>query len=288
MLRSFPPCPTCPARLFSRIALPLLLIVATGARAEVVTETLPYTHDGAALTAYLASDNAAAAGPRPAVLVCHAWWGAGEYAHRRARELAELGYVALVLDMYDDFDRTDDPAVAQSKAGPFYKDRDLFRARARAGLDLLLKQPGIDADRVAAIGYCFGGTTALELAYAGAPLKAVVTFHGSLLEPRPADETGVADSAEATVADLDRLTAKLLICHGQADPLYPTEKLVHLIGVLQEAGVDTTTTMYANAVHAFTDPDADSAGIDGVAYDAEADHRSWSQMTAFLDEVFAE
>lgn len=270
--------------LFCLIALPLLV---PPAHAEVVTETLPYTHDGAALTAYLASDNDAAAGPRPAVLVCHAWWGAGEYAQRRARELAELGYVALVLDMYADFDRTDDPAVAQGQAGPFYRDRDLFRARAQAGLDLLLKQPGVDADRVAAIGYCFGGTTALELAYAGAPLAAAVSFHGSLLEPRPA-AADPTDPATDGIADLDRLTAKLLICHGQADPLYTTAELVDLIGTLQDAGVDATTTMYAGAVHAFTDPSADDAGIDGVAYSAAADRRSWGQMAAFLDEVFAE
>lgn len=271
--------------LFSVLSLLLVLAGASAARGEVVSENVSYTHDGAALTAYLASDNAAPSGDRPAVLVCHAWWGAGEYAQRRARELAELGYIALVLDMYEDFDRTDDPAVAQSKAGPFYQDRDLFRARAQAGLDLLLKQPGVDADRVAAIGYCFGGTTALELAYSGAPLKGVVSFHGSLLEPRPAQEPGGA-SAEAAVADLDRLTAKLLICHGQADPLYPTAKLVALAGTLQDAGVDATTTMYTGAVHAFSDPAADDVGIDGVGYDASADRRSWAQMTAFLQELF--
>lgn len=266
-----------------------LLLPAAGARAAVVTETLPYTHDGAALTAYLASDNDADAGDRPAVLVCHAWWGAGDYAQRRARELADMGYIALVLDMYADFDRTDDPAVAQGQAGPFYQDRDLFRARAQAGLDLLLKQPGVDADRVAAIGYCFGGTTALELAYSGAPLAGIVSFHGTLLDPRPAAEqgAGVAD-VDSAVADLDRLTAKVLICHGQADPLYTTAQLVDLIGTLQDAGVDTTTTIYAGAVHAFSDPAADDVGIDGVGYHAAADQRSWAQMTAFLGELFGE
>ncbi len=274
---------------FVLVAWLVLLLPGAGARGAVVTETLPYTHGDAALTAFLASDNAADAGDRPAVLVCHAWWGAGEYAQRRARALAEMGYIALVLDMYGDFDRTDDPSVAQSKAGPFYQDRNLFRARASAGLDLLLKQPGVDADRVVAIGYCFGGTTALELAYSGAPLAGVVSFHGSLLDPRPAAQqgAGVAD-ASAAVADLDRLTAKLLICHGQADPLYTTDKLIALVDSLQEAGVDTTTTIYAGALHAFTDPSADGVGIDGVGYNAAADQRSWAQMSAFLEELFAQ
>ncbi len=266
--------------LFLIKALLLTLSLPAVGRAAVVTETVAYTHEGAALTAYLASDNDADAGDRPAVLVCHAWWGAGDYARRRARELAELGYVAMVLDMYEDFDRTDDPAVAQGKAGPFYQDRNLFRTRARAGLDLLLDQPGVDAERVAAIGYCFGGTTALELAYSGAPLAGVVSFHGSLLDPRPA-------AAAEGVADLDRLTAKLLICHGQADPLYPTAKLVGLLDTFQTAGVDVTTTMYAGAVHAFTDPGADDVGIDGVGYDSTADRRSWVQMVDFLGEVLS-
>ena len=263
----------------SVIRLLVLLLTASPAAAEVVTETIPYTENGEALSAYLATDAAAADGPRPGVLVCHAWWGAGDYAERRARELAELGYVALVLDMYGDFETTDDPAVAESKAGPFYGDRDRFRARARAGLDLLLAQPGVDAERVAAIGYCFGGTTALELAYAGAPLRGVVSFHGSLMEPRPADDRAPGD--------LDRLAAKLLILHGQADPLYRTEQLVTLAEGLEAAGVDATTVLFAGAVHAFTDPGSDAHGIDGVAYDAAADRRSWTYLEAFLAECFA-
>ena len=147
-------------------------------------------------------------------------------------------------------------------------------------MDLLLKQPGVDPARVAAIGYCFGGTTALELAYSGAPLVGVVTFHGSLLEPLPADE------AAGRVGDLDRITAKVTICHGQADPLFPTAKLLVVVDALASGGVDTTTTMYSGAVHAFTDPSADAAGIDGVAYDAAADRRSWAQMKDFLAECF--
>ena len=115
----------------------------------------------------------------------------------------------------------------------------------------------------------------------------MVSFHGTLLDPRPAQEPGGESAgSRAAVADLDRLTAKLLICHGQADPLYPTAKLVDLVGTLQDAGVDATTTMYTGAVHAFTDPSADDVGIDGVAYDASADRRSWAQMNAFLQELF--
>ena len=255
-------------------ALLLTLGLAAAARAEVVTEAVPYEHDGQQLEGFLAYDDAVADGDkRPGVLIIHAWWGLGENAKERARMLAELGYVAFALDMYGQGKLTDDPKQASQWAGTFYSDRDLFRAVATAGLDVLKGQPRVDADRLAAIGYCFGGAGVMELAYGGADVKGVVSFHGGLLPVREED----ADAADA----------KVLICHGQADSFYPLDKLIPAIDTLQEAEVDVTTIIYSGAVHAFTD-DTTGVELDGVAYDADADRRSWAHMKLFFDELFGD
>ncbi|MEO0514200.1 MAG: dienelactone hydrolase family protein [Planctomycetota bacterium] len=240
---------------------------------EIMTGSLAYDDQGVTLSAYIARPEEVA-GPTPGVLIAHAWWGQGEYARHRARQLAELGYIAVVLDMYGQGVYTDSPEVAGQLAGAFYQDRDLFRARATAGLDMLKQQPNVDLDRLAAIGYCFGGTTVLELAYSGADLAGVVSFHGSLMGPRD-------DSDDAA-----NINAAVLIAHGQADPLYSNEDLLGVIDALQAAEQDVTTVFYSGAVHAFTDPGA-SGEIPGVQYDRRADVRSWEHMKLFFDEIFA-
>ncbi|MEM7624992.1 MAG: dienelactone hydrolase family protein [Planctomycetota bacterium] len=255
-------------------ALLLVLTVSHHVSAEVVGENIVYGHDGATLQAYVAS-NTAVEGPRPGVLVCHAWWGQGEYSRNRARMLAELGYTAVVLDMYGQGVYTADPAEAGQLAGAFYQDRDLFRARAAAGLKVLKGQPDVDPDKLAAIGYCFGGTNVLELAYSGADLAGVVSFHGSLLPPREGSD------------DAENIKGKVLIAHGQADPFYGNDQLLEVINALQAAGVDTTTLIYSGAVHAFTDPTA-TGELEGAKYDRAADLRSWEHMKTFFDELFAD
>lgn len=245
--------------------------------AQIVTGSLAYDHEGVTLSAYIAQPEIATettVQKIPGVLIAHAWWGQGEYARHRARQLAEMGYLAVVLDMYGQGVYTDDPNEAGQLAGAFYQDRDLFRARAAAGLEMLQQQPNVDPDRIAAIGYCFGGTTVLELAYSGADLAGIVSFHGSLLGPREGSD------------DAETVNAKILIAHGQADPFYSNEDLLGVIDALQSAEQDVQTVFYSGAVHAFTDPGA-TGELPGAKYDRRADQRSWEHMKLFFEEIFA-
>ncbi|MEM9420111.1 MAG: dienelactone hydrolase family protein [Planctomycetota bacterium] len=252
----------------------LLAVAVVSAPADIVTGSLDYEHQGVTLSAYIAQPDGLTEAT-PGVLICHAWWGQGEYARHRARQLAELGYIAVVLDMYGKGVYTDDPNQAGQLAGAFYQDRDLFRARASAGLAMLKKQPNVDPTRCAAIGYCFGGTTVLELAYDGANLAGIVSFHGSLMPPREGSD------------DATNVKAKVLIAHGQADPFYSNEQLLEVTNALQSAGQDVQTLTYSGAVHAFTDPGA-TGELEGAKYDRSADVRSWEHMKVFFEEIFAE
>ncbi|MEM9881849.1 MAG: dienelactone hydrolase family protein [Planctomycetota bacterium] len=258
----------------------LLVLSALGPRLASAEEaegisaaSLAYVHDGVTLEAYIARP-AEVDGPTPGVLIAHAWWGQGEYARHRARMLADLGYIAVVLDMYGRDVYTDDPNVASGLAGAFYNDREAFRARAMAGYDMLLQQADVDPDRLAAIGYCFGGTTVLELAYAGADLVGIVPFHGNLLPPASPD-------------DAANVTSRVLIAHGGDDPFYPNHEMLGVYERLQEAGVDVTAVVYSGAQHAFTDPGA-TGELQGALYDEDADRRSWTHMRLFFDQVFSE
>lgn len=254
-----------------------LMATTAPTRAQIVTGSLAYDHEGVTLSAYIAqpeNDAELADQKIPGVLIAHAWWGQGAYARHRADQLAELGYLAVVLDMYGQGVYTDDPNEAGQLAGAFYQDRDLFRARAAAGLEMLQQQPNVDPDRIAAIGYCFGGTTVLELAYSGADLAGIVSFHGSLLAPREGSD------------DASNINAKVLIAHGQADPFYSNEDLLGVINALQSAEQDVQTVFYSGAVHAFTDPGA-TGELPGAKYDRRADQRSWEHMKLFFEEIFA-
>lgn len=254
-----------------------LMATTAPTRAQIVTGSLAYDHEGVTLSAYIAQpENVAELADQkiPGVLIAHAWWGQGAYARHRADQLAELGYLAVVLDMYGQGVYTDDPNEAGQLAGAFYQDRDLFRARAAAGLEMLQQQPNVDPDRIAAIGYCFGGTTVLELAYSGADLAGIVSFHGSLLAPREGSD------------DASNINAKVLVAHGQADPFYSNEDLLGVINALQSAEQDVQTLFYSGAVHAFTDPGA-TGELPGAKYDRRADQRSWEHMKLFFEEIFA-
>ena len=255
-------------------ALAPLLFAASGppaVDAAVKTETIEYEYDGTTFRGHLAYDDAVD-GERPGVLVVHEWWGLNDYARGRAEQLAALGYTAFALDLYGGGKTAEHPAEAQKFAGTVRENEAKWRGRALAGLKVLRDQPTCDAENVAAIGYCFGGATVLQLAYAGAPLKGVVSFHGAL----PA----------ATDAEAEAIDAGILICHGAADSFTPPAAVEACLKPLEANGVDYTFMAFGGAKHGFTNPSADDRGMDGLAYDAAADRRSWAAMRAMFGELF--
>jgi dienelactone hydrolase len=205
------------------------------------------------------------------VLVCPEWWGLNDYPKSRAEQLAKLGYIAFALDMYGKGVKTEDAGEAGKLAGALYKDSKLLRERASAGLKVLTDQPNVDASKVAAIGYCFGGKVALELARSGADLAAVVSFHGALSTDAPAKGA---------------LKPRILICNGADDTFIKPEDRAAFLKEMKDAKADYVFIDYAGAVHAFTNPTADSHNIPGIKYNQAADRRSWQHMMDLLAEVF--
>lgn len=254
------------------VTLMVLGFVATGA-AKVVTEAVPYRDDDVALEGYLAYDDAQA-GPRPAVLVVHEWWGLNEFAKEQARRLAELGYVAFAVDMYGKGSVTEDAQQAGQWARALYSDAQKWRQRARAGLEAVAGHERVDRSRIAAIGYCFGGATVQQMALAGLPLKGVVSFHGSLVPP--------------SEEDARRTRARVLILHGATDTLIADEDFQKYLKAMRGTELDWQLVVYSGAKHSFTNPKADRAGMEGVGYHAPTAKRSWGQMRLFLGEVFDE
>jgi dienelactone hydrolase len=256
-----------------RLLLPVLLLAADAglAHGAVVVQRIKYRYGGVTLQGFLAWDNAIQ-GKRPGVLVVHEWWGLNEYAEKRAKDLAKLGYVAFAADMYGEGKTTEHPKEAMQFAGEVRKNVKVWQGRARAGLKILRDNPHVDPDRLAAIGYCFGGSTALELAYSGADLKAVVTFHAALPVPDP-------EQAKA-------IKAKVMICHGAADKFIPEDTIQKFRAALEEARVDYQMIYFGGAVHSFSVPGADRHKLPGIAYNAEADRRSWRYMQVLFREVF--
>ncbi|HNQ85604.1 MAG TPA: dienelactone hydrolase family protein [Deltaproteobacteria bacterium] len=240
-------------------------------RADLCSQAVPYEHDGTRLVGYLAYDDAVK-DPRPAVLVVHEWWGLNDYTKKRTRQLAELGYVAFAADIYGEGLVAKDRTEAGSMAGKFRGgDRALLRGRVNAGLQALLSNPLVDKRHVAAIGYCFGGTTVLELARSGADIAGVVSFHGGLDTPKP--------------ATAGNLKAKVLVLHGADDPSVPPAQVSAFQEEMRSAGADWQLVMYGGAVHSFTNPDSGSEPSRGAAYDEKADRRSWEHMKVFFAEI---
>lgn len=256
-----------------------LLILAHGitVHAKLVMKTMSYEHNGTKLEGYLAYDDSRTdRGKVPGILVFPEWWGLNDYIRGRADQLANLGFVAFAADMYGGGQSTTEPAKAKELSSQFYG-KPLMAERAQAALDQLLKTGMVDENKVAAVGFCFGGSTSLALAYSGAPLAGVVTFHGGLI-PAP------ADAAQKT-------KAKFLILHGALDPLVNKEAVDKFLQSMNDDKLDYQFITYSGAVHAFSNPGADqahAAGLNGVGYNAEAATRSWNQMKIFFGEIFGQ
>lgn len=211
-------------------------------------------------------------GKRPGVIVVHDWMGLGDPPKEKADLLAKMGYVALAADIYGKGVRPRDVKEAAEVIKPYKADRPLMRRRARAALDALLAQSETDETRVAVIGFCFGGTTALELARSGASLAGVVSFHGGLDTPHP--------------EDAKQIKARILILHGADDPTVPPEQVLAFEKEMREAGIDWQLVAYGGAVHAFTNPAAGNDNSKGFAYNESAARRSWQAMKDFFAEIF--
>jgi dienelactone hydrolase len=245
--------------------------------AAVVATPIDYQDGDTALRGTLVLPEAPKAGEhRPGVVVVHEWWGHNAYADRRARELAEAGYAAFALDMYGVGKVTEDPKQAGAWAGPFYGDRALLVRRAQAGIAAFAKQPGVDSQHIAAIGFCFGGTVCLELARSGAPLAGVVSLHGGL-------KTGKR-------AEPDTIKAQVLVLHGGADPLVPPSEVADFFDEMTKAKAVWRFEAYGGALHAFTNPKAAEFHkmLPPVDYNPEAERRAFTATYTFLREVLGE
>lgn len=252
-------------------ALLLAAMLPATALAAIQTEMVEYQDGDQNLSGYLVYDDSLE-GPRPGVLVVHEWWGLNDYAKQRAEMLAELGYVAFAVDMYGDDRVTSHAPDAQGWMKQITGNVEAWRQRAQAGLDVLANHERVAGDDIAAIGYCFGGATVMQMAYAGADLDGVVSFHGSL-PPAP----------EGT-----QIEPAVLIAHGYDDSFVPVERIRAFEQSMAASGADWQFVTYADARHGFTNPGAGDYGIDGLRYNPEADTRSWRLMQDFLNEVFAD
>lgn len=236
-------------------------------------EPVEYTGDNVTMNGFVAYDENKE-GTRPAVLIVPEWWGVTDYVKGRARQLAELGYIAMVVDMYGNGKTADNPDSADKYSKPFYKDPKMAQARFDAALAKVKTYKQTDASNIAAIGYCFGGAQVLNMARLGEDLKGVVSFHGNLV--------GVP-------ADKDKLKAAVLVCHGGSDPFVPNTEVITFKKQMDSIGANYTFKTYEGAVHAFTNPNATAMGEKfkiPIKYDAAADSASFSDMKSFFGTIF--
>ena len=235
------------------------------------TRDIAYEVDGSTMVGRLAVPDGG--GSRAAVLIAHEGNGLDDFQKQRAERFADLGYVAFALDYYGGGEPLGSRDEINDRLSALLDDAERTRALAQAGLEVLLAEPGVDAARIAAAGYCFGGTLVLELARTGADLKAVVGFHPGLTTPRPDDAA--------------RIVGRVLVCIGADDPIIPVEQRLAFEDEMRTAGVDWRMNVYGGARHSFTNPHAGRFGFDALAYDQLADERSWRAMVDLFDEVLA-
>lgn len=237
----------------------------------IQTRRVEYEDGGTLLEGFMAWDDSAAE-PRPAVAIAHAWGGRSEIEEGRAVRLAECGYVGFVLDMYGKDVRGANPEENAALMTPFMEDRPMLQARMAAGIETVRGQSEVDAGRVAAMGFCFGGLCVLDLARTGSDVRGVASFHGMFGAP--------GNTAGNTV------TARVLCLHGYDDPMAQPQDMLALASELTEAGADWQIHAYGGTVHAFTNPAANDRAS-GIEYNANADRRSWIALLDFLEEVMA-
>jgi dienelactone hydrolase len=247
----------------------LVSLLSLHAEAKMVSKNVTYSDNGQTFIGYLAYDDAVK-GKRPGVLVAHEWWGLNDFTREKARQMAALGYVAFAPDMYGNGQTTVDPRIAAKMAGEV-RGTKLLRDRVVAGFNELLRQDNVDTGRIVAMGFCFGGTAVLKLAFSGAPVRGVVTFHASIIVPTP-EEAGL-------------IRTKLLVLHGADDPYAPRDTIARFQESLRAAKVDWQMVYYGNAVHGFTNPSNGTDNAKGLAYNPLAAERAWTSMRLFFDEV---
>ena len=250
----------------------LFIMSSLNTMAEIITSDVEYKIGDVTLQGYIAYDNSSQE-KRPGVLIVHQWKGLTDYEKSRAVQIAELGYVAFAVDIYGKGIRPSTSEEASKTAGQFYADVMLYRERLNAGLNELKMQPLVDPDKIAAIGYCFGGGGVLELARSGAEILGVVTFHGSLKSQNPDDAKNIK--------------CRVLVQHGAIDPFVKEEDVIGFKKEMEDANVDYVLTEYSGAVHSFTQKSAGNDVTQGSAYNETADKRSWEAMKMFLKEIFA-
>ena len=259
--------------------LSLLLAILFGfslmASAAVKGEEVQYTGGGVTMKGYLAYDDAIQK-KRPGILVVHEWWGHNEYTRKRAMMLAELGYTALAVDMYGDGKQTTHPDDAATFSAEVQNNMAAAKERFMAAMEVLKKHKTVDPQRIAAIGYCFGGSVVLEMARAGLDLRGVASFHGGLETKTPAQP--------------GKVKAAIFVAHGGADSFSAPGALEAFKKEMEAAGANYKVIVYEGAKHSFTNPDADKFAKEGnlpLAYNAEADKKSWADLQEFLNKIFA-
>ena len=241
------------------------------ADAKIQSKLVEYKDGNTTLEGYIVYDDAKK-GKLPGVLVVHEWMGLNDYAKKRAEQVAKMGYVAFAADIYGKGIRPTTPDAAGKEAGKYKSDRKLMRSRVLSGFNYLKANKMVDNNKIAAIGYCFGGTTALELARSGADLKGFVSFHGGLDTPTPEDAKNIK--------------GKVLALHGGDDPYVPEKDVLAFQSEMRNAKLDWRMVIYGGAVHAFTNPANGTDNSKGAAYNEKADKRSWKELVEFFGEIF--
>lgn len=245
-------------------------LVKTAPVKSISVETVSYKEGDVELEGYIARDSKTAK-KQPVVLIVHDWMGNGDFSKEKAKKIAELGYVGFAVDIYGKGIRPTSTNEAQALSGEYKNHRDRLRARARAAYDYVRTLPYVDSKKIAVMGYCFGGTTALELARSGAVLSGAISFHGGLSTPTP--------------DDAKKIKAPLLVLHGADDPYVPAEEVAAFKKEMADAKVKMEFVAYPGAVHSFTNPAAGTDNSKGAAYNADADKKSWEEMQKFFKRI---